>query len=176
MHYFSGFSLQNEQELFDFWLKKCSKYCIAGFSYGAIKAVEEVYNLNKRVDRLVLLSPAYFNDKTKAFIKTQLLYFKKDSKNYINNFLKNISEGSKIDLSRYLKVGSLSELEELLTYKWDINKLKKISQNGVKIEVILAENDKIINSKEALQFFEKVAIVYYVKGANHILKEIEDGN
>jgi esterase/lipase len=176
MQYFSGFSLQNEQELFNFWLKDCNNYCIAGFSYGAIKAVEEVLNSNKRVDRLILLSPAYFNDKKRIFIRAQLLYFKKDSQNYINNFLQNISEGSSINLIKYLRAGTTKELQELLTYNWDIKKLKKIAENGVRIEVILAENDKIINSKEALNFFEKVCNVYYIKNANHILKEIKNGN
>jgi len=176
MQYFSGFSLQNEQELFDFWLKGCSNYCVAGFSYGAIKAVEEVLNSNKRVDRLILLSPAYFNDKKESFKKTQLIYFKKDAKNYINNFLENVAYGSKIDLNSYLKVGEYKELKELLYYNWDIKKLEKIATNGTKIEVFLAQNDKIINSKEALKFFEKVASVYFIKNANHILKEIENGN
>jgi len=176
MQYFSGFSLQNEQELFNFWLKGCNNYCIAGFSYGAIKAVEKALNTNKRVDRLILLSPAYFNDKKESFKKTQLIYFKKDSKNYINNFLKNVTYGSNLDLNSYLKVGNYQELKELLYYNWDIKKLEKIANNGVKIEIILAENDKIINSKEALNFFEKVGSVYFIKNANHILKEIKNGN
>jgi len=175
MKYFSGFSLENEQELFKFWLNS-SQYTVAGFSYGAIKALEYVYNSKNRVDRLILLSPAYFNNKKESFKKMQLLYFKKDSKKYINNFLANITNNSSIDLNNYLKNGTKEELKELLYYKWDINKLREISNKGTQIEVILGENDKIIDSKEALIFFDKEAITYYIKNANHILKEIKNGN
>ena len=174
MRYFSGFSLQNEQELFDFWLPN-TQYSVVGFSYGAIKALNYTLNSNKRIDRLVLLSPAYFNDKDEVFKKAQLLYFKKDPKKYIENFLKNVTYKSSIDLNRYLKSATANELKELLYFKWNREDLKKISSNGTIIEVILGENDKIINSKKALEFFKGVATTYYIKNANHILKEIENG-
>jgi esterase/lipase len=172
MKFFSGFALQNEQELFNFWLD-CSNYCVAGFSYGAIKALEYTLNCKCRVDRLILLSPAFFNDKTKAFKKTQLIYFKKDTNSYIKNFLNNVKDGFDIDLTRYLKSATYEELYELLNYNWDIEKFKKIANNGTIIEVILAENDKIINSKKALEFFEDIATIYFIKDANHILKEVK---
>ena len=173
MRYFNGFSLQNEIELFDFWIKGCSEYCIVGFSYGAIKALEYCLNSKNRIDRLILLSPAYFNDRKDSFKKMQLQYFKKDKKRYIGNFLSNISNGTSIDMDRYLKVGSIDELKELLYYNWSLEKLKIVTQKGIKIEVILGDSDKIINSKEVLKFFKEVAITYYIKKANHILKEID---
>ena len=168
MLFFSGFCLQNEAKLFDFWLNN-SNYTVAGFSYGAIKAVEYVLNSKSRVDRLILLSPAFFNDKDKKFKKMQLLYFAKDKDSYIKNFINNITNGSKVDISNYLKEGSKEELKELLNYQWDIEKLKKITNQGTIIEVILGSKDKIINSKSAKDFFEQIATVYCIKNANHIL-------
>ena len=168
MLFFSGFCLQNEAKLFDFWLND-SNYTVAGFSYGAIKATEYVLNSKSRVDRLILLSPAFFNDKDKKFKKMQLFYFAKDKDKYIKNFINNITSGSKIDISNYLKEGSKEELKELLNYQWDIEKLKKITNQGTIIEVILGSKDKIINSKSAKDFFEQIATVYCIKNANHIL-------
>jgi len=37
-----------------------SDYCVAGFSCGAQQAFEYVYHSKKRIDRLILLSPAFF--------------------------------------------------------------------------------------------------------------------
>ncbi len=173
MIYFSGFSLQKEQELFDFWLDS-SDYCVAGFSYGAIKAVEYTYKSCERIDRLILLSPAFFNNQNEAFKKMQLLYFKKDAKKYTANFLANITSNSNIDLSSYISNGKYQELKELLYYNWNIEKLKTIANRGTTIEVILGENDKIIDSKETLKFFENIAVTYYIKNANHILRRLDD--
>lgn len=62
MRYYSGFCLQNEQELFNENIIK-SDFCISGFSYGAIKAVEYALNADERIDKLQLFSPAFFNNK-----------------------------------------------------------------------------------------------------------------
>jgi len=172
MRYFSGFGLQNEHELFNFWLDK-SDFVVAGFSYGAIKALEYALNSKDRIDRLILLSPAYFNKKSKSFKKAQLLYFSKDKKTYIKNFLQNAAFGSKVDLSKYLKEPLKEELEELLYYTWSQDKIKKVLQKGIVIEVVLGEDDKIIDSKEALDFFSNLTTTYFIKRANHILKEVE---
>ena len=169
MHYFSGFCLLKEEELFDFWLDS-SDFTVAGFSYGAIKALDYALNCKGRVDRLILLSPAFFNDKDEKFKRLQLLYFNKDNKIYIDNFVKNITFGSNIDIKKYLKEGSKEELEELLFYTWDINKLKELKNRGVTIEVVLGGKDKIIDAKKAKEFFEDIATVYYIKDANHLLR------
>jgi len=97
MIFFSGFSLKNEEELFYDYLKnvKENPYVVAGFSYGAIKALEYTANSSERIDRLILISPAWFCNKSKAFVKTQLLYYKKDANAYIKAFLKNIAYPSK---------------------------------------------------------------------------------
>ncbi len=170
MHYFSGFSLQNESELFDFWLFQ-SNYSIAGFSYGAIKAVEYLLTSNKRVDRLLLLSPAYFDNKSAAFKKMQLLYYKKDPQKYREQFLQNIAYGSNISLEKYIApFPPAQHLQELLYYQWEAKKLEKLQKRGITIEVILGGEDKIIDANEAKDFFQKYAITYYIKDANHLLR------
>ncbi len=174
MLYFSGFALQNESELFDFWLPQ-TQYCVVGFSYGAIKAVEYLLETHKRVDRLLLLSPAYFNNKSEAFKKMQLLYYKKDPYKYRENFLKNISFGSEISLTKYLgPLPPLDDLKELLYYNWSGNKLKTLQKRGILIEVILGGKDKIIDASAAREFFQDYALTYYIKDANHILKVITE--
>ncbi len=61
-NYFSGFSLENEKEIFDDYIIE-NDFTISGFSYGAIKAFEEVLNGSKRVDLLQLFSPAFFSNR-----------------------------------------------------------------------------------------------------------------
>jgi len=170
MRFFSGFGLQNEKELFDFWISG-SEVEVAGFSYGAIKALEYLLSYPKRVDRLILLSPAFFNNKDERFKRLQILAFSKDKKSYMDRFFKNISSG--IDMKQYYKEPTKEELQELLYYRWERDKIEELKRRGVEVEVILGEKDKIIDSKEALNFFKDIATTYYIKGANHILKEVK---
>jgi len=168
MRYFNGFALKNEEEFFKFWLDR-SDFSVSGFSYGAIKAFEYVLNSKNRVDRLILLSPAFFNDKDEKFKKMQLLFFAKDKKRYMDSFYKNISSNSNIDLSRYKSDGTKEELKELLYYNWDMQKLKDLKDRGVEVEVVLGGKDLIIDSLKAKEFFQNYATVYYIKEANHLL-------
>lgn len=167
--FFSGFSLYKEEELFSEYIIK-NDFTVSGFSYGAIKAFEEVLSSNKRVDLLQLFSPAFFQTKEKKFLRMQLMFFKKDPKSYCDNFLKNISYPSNFEMYNYFKKGTFKELEELLTYVWSESKLKELLSKGVKIEVYLGGNDKIIDSFKASTFFKKYATVYYIKNTGHILK------
>ena len=64
--YFSGFCFENESEIFDEYLE-INDFTVSGFSYGAIKAFEEVLASNKRVDKLQLFSPAFFQSFDKKF-------------------------------------------------------------------------------------------------------------
>ena len=166
MEFFSGFCLRDESELFSEFLT-FSNYEVAGFSYGAIKAFEYSLKTKKRVDTLTLLSPAFFMDRDKKFKRLQLLHFKRDKKSYIKNFLENCSYPSKVELSKYLHEDSYEDLESLLNYEWREDDFLKLK--GIDIKVYLAEDDKIINSKKAMDFFKKVARVYYIKGRGHIL-------
>ncbi|MGA1932306.1 pimelyl-ACP methyl ester esterase BioV [Arcobacter sp. YIC-464] len=166
--YHSGFCLQNEEELFKEYLVK-NDFTVSGFSYGAIKAFEEVYSSSVRVDKLQLFSPAFFQTKDKKFKRMQLMFFKKDAKAYCENFLENISYPKNLDTSKYFNLGTFEELEELLNYEWDENKLQTLLEKGTKIEVYLGEEDKIIDSCAANDFFKNYATVYYMKNLGHIL-------
>ena len=165
--YFSGFSLTNESELFDDYIKK-DNLTVSGFSYGAIKAFEYALNTNSRVDKLQLFSPAFFNDKDIKYKRMQLMFFKKNSQEYCKNFLNNCGFTHELS-SKYFSLGKFDELEELLYYIWDENKLKIIQEKGIELEVYLGSDDKIIDSNKALEFFKKYADIYYVKNKGHIL-------
>ena len=170
MKYFSGFSLQGEKELFCEYLVH-DEASVAGFSYGAQQAFEHVYASKERIDRLILLSPAFFQIQKTSFIRTQLRYFEAGQKAYVKLFLSNVAYPSNIDLSSYLKVGTKEELEALLTYTWDENKIQEILDRGTSIEVFLGSEDKIIDSNEAFRFFKTSCITYFLKQRGHLLKD-----
>ena len=168
--YFSGFCLEAEQELFSEYLID-NDFTISGFSYGAIKAFDfALYSasVGVRVDLVQLFSPAFFNDKDKKYKRMQLIYFNKNSKIYCDNFLKNSDFNDK-QKSKYFIEGKYEELDELLNYNWDQEKLKLLIENGTRIEVYLGEDDKIVDTKKALEFFVNFAEVYYIKKKGHIL-------
>jgi len=166
--FYSGFSLENEEKLFDEYIVK-NDFTVSGFSYGAQKAFEYVLNSNKRIDTLQLFSPAFFRTKDKKYKRMQLMFFKKDTQAYCNNFLENCVKPSSINLEKYFKMGTYKELEELLYYEWDEEKLLEVKNRGVNIEVYLGCDDEIIDSTSAKDFFVKYATVYYIKDAGHIL-------
>lgn len=168
MIFYSGFSLNNEEELFKDYITK-NNFTIAGFSYGAQKAFEYALNSKNRIDKIQLFSPAFFQGKDKKYKRMQLMYFKKDSTAYCNNFLSNTATPSKIDLSKYFKLGTYEELEELLYYEWSDDKLNSLIKKNIKIEVYLGADDKIIDSLEANNFFKKYATVYFIKNVGHVL-------
>jgi len=169
--YFSGFCLKNEEELFSEYLIS-NDFTVSGFSYGAIKAFEYTLDLiknNKRVDLLQLFSPSFFQEEDKKFKRMQIMYFKKDENAYINNFLNNIQYPNKIEVNKYLKSGSIGELEILLNYTWKEEDLQLLVDSNVKIEVYLGGNDKIINSNDAKEFFRNFSEVFFIKSSGHIL-------
>ena len=168
MVYFNGFSLQNEEKHFSDYLIQ-SDLCVAGFSYGAQQAFEYVYNSKERIDRLILLSPAFFQTQKPSFSRTQLRYFETGKEAYVKQFLENISYPSTVTLSTYLNVGTKEALASLLTYRWDITKIQKVLNRGTTIEVFLGEKDKIINSQEAFDFFAPLTTTYFIKNVGHLL-------
>ncbi|MCI0501301.1 MAG: pimelyl-ACP methyl ester esterase BioV [Epsilonproteobacteria bacterium] len=172
--FFSGFSLTNESEIFDEYSIK-NEVTVSAFSYGCIKLVENILNgtyesehFKKRIDKIQLFSPAYFNDKDEKFKRMQLMFFKKDVKTYTDNFVKNCGF-SEEEKNKYLKMGTFEELQELLYYKWSEEKMEMLKAKNIIIETYLGGDDKIINSQEALVFFRKFGEVYFIKGANHNL-------
>ena len=167
-NYFSGFCFFEESELFEDYLIK-NDFIISGFSYGAIKAFEEALNSTKRVDKLQLFSPAFFQNFDDKFKRTQLMYFKKDANAYCQSFLENVIFPTNLDISKYFKLGTIEQLEELLYYEWSEEKLQKLLNKGTKIEVYLGGVDKIIDSSKAKEFFKNFATVYYIKEKGHLL-------
>lgn len=166
--YFSGFCFFEESELFQDYIIQ-NDFTVSGFSFGAIKAFEEVLTSNNRVDKLQLFSPAFFQTQNEKFKRTQIMYFKKDANAYCQTFLSNVLSPLDLDISKYFKLGSIQELQELLYYEWCEEKLQKLINKGVKIEVYLGGNDKIIDASKAQEFFKKFATVYYIKEKGHLL-------
>ena len=169
MTYFHGFSLQNEETLFDQYLIS-SDYCVAGFSYGAQQALEYAYHSTERIERLILLSPAFFQTQKSSFIRTQLRYFEAGQEAYVEQLLANVTSPSNFDLSAFLNVGKKEELEALLTYTWDKDKIEEIQRRGTIIEVFLGAEDKIIDAKVTFDFFRRITTTYLLKDAGHVLK------
>jgi phosphatidylserine/phosphatidylglycerophosphate/cardiolipin synthase-like enzyme len=168
MKFFSGFCLSDESELFINFLDN-SDYCVAGFSLGAIRAIEYVSNSKSRVDKLQLFSPSFFQDKDEKYKRVQLLHFKKDEKNYVANFLKNISYPSQLDMSAYYKKDSIEELKKLLDHVYSESILIKLKKRGIEIEVYIGEYDMIIDHKKVKEFFDSFATIYILKNRGHIL-------
>lgn len=169
MKYFNGFSLHGEEALFSQYFSE-SKYTVAGFSYGAQQALEHVYNTKTRVERLILLSPAFFQTEKPSFSRTQLRYFEAGQEAYIKKFLFNVTYPSGSNLSDYLEEGTTEELESLLTYTWKKEKIKEILDKGTTIEVFLGKRDKIIDAQAAFDFFAPLTTTYFMKDAGHLLK------
>ena len=169
MKYFNGFSLQGEKELFAPYLLN-SDYCVAGFSYGAQQAFEYVYHSTERIDRLILLSPAFFQTEKPSFIRSQLRYFEAGQDAYVKQFLANASSPSNLDISDYLDVGTKEELEALLSYTWDKKKIQEVQNRGTTIEVFLGSEDKIIDAQKAFDFFRPLTTTYLMKRVGHILQ------
>jgi len=158
MKFFSGFCLKDEKELFKEYLDECD-LCVAGFSKGAILAVE--YALKNRVKKLQLFSPAFFTF-DKRIIKLNIDGFKKDKNSYIKRFLK------KAGLYEEKYIDNCSEEELKMMFEYDWNRIKSLKAD---IEIYIGIYDKIIDTKKAIEFFKDVGVVYLLK-ANHFLKEI----
>lgn len=168
MKYFSGFSLYGEERLFSRYLEE-GDYTVAGFSYGAQQAFEAAYHSPQRVEKLILLSPAFFQIEKKSFIRAQLRYFEQDRHSYIKQFIQNVAYPSTLDLSPYLQTGTSEALEALLTYHWKSEQINELLDRGTQIEVFLGAQDKIIQSKEAFDFFSALTTTYLIKEVGHLL-------
>lgn len=168
MKYFGGFCLDGEKEIFNPWIHD-TDFSVCGFSYGAQKALEYTLVSEDRIDTLQLFSPAFFNDKDSKFKRMQLMFWNKDSTEYSKNFLANCAFPSDFDIGKFYKKGDISELEALLNYQWDQQKLQKICDKNIKIEVFLGGNDLIIDANKTKDFFDEFAQTYFLKQAGHLL-------
>ncbi len=171
MKFFSGFSLKNESHFFDDLLEE-SLYSVAGFSYGAIKAfncVQRQLENGHRVDTLQLFSPTFFQSKDDKFKRLQKMAYKKNQNKYLENFKRECFSPYKKSYTQDIST-KLEDLEELLSYEWNLNELKLLLNKGVNIEVYLGGKDKIIDVKFAKEFFLEVSTLTYIKNANHFLQ------
>ena len=169
MKYFNGFCLEGEEQFFEEQVID-SDYVVAGFSYGAQKAFEHVYKSRERIDRLILISPAFFQNHKKSFIKTQLRYFKADKEAYQKTFLENVVYPSSISLDRFLSQGTYEELNALLSYVWEKEKVETLLKRGITIEVFMGDGDKIVNFEKSFDFFSALVPVYLFKNRGHLLQ------
>lgn len=168
--YYRGFAINNDRELLHEWIPT-SQRTVTGFSMGAQSAIEAVYSCQNDIDRVVLISPAFFNDRGGDFAAAQLAAFDSNKEIYLRQFVKNAAYPSKTAL----QIGEAwrQELEELLNYRWDTAKLEALRKKGVAIEVILGERDRIVDSVSAKKFFIPFATIFIVNGAGHILQKEE---
>jgi len=170
--YFNGFSLLGEEILFEEFADK-SDFTYTGFSYGAQKAFESALQSQERIERLILLSPAFFQCEKSSFIRTQLHYFSKDRDAYLAQFIQNAASPSKCDLSYLIRPGELSDLEALLSYEWEREKVETLLERGTRIEVYLGGRDKLMQSEKAFDFFSSLTTAYLIKEAGHFLLSCE---
>lgn len=169
MTFYSGFSLSNDKQLFQPYLND-SDYCVAGFSYGAIRALQYALHSKTRIDTLQLFSPAFFQSKTDKFKRMQNMYFAKDKQAYLKSFFDSCFLPARTDPSVKLQEGSAEELDELLNYTWKADELKSVQARGIEIEVYLGSEDKIIESHKAKDFFLPYATVFMINNAGHTLQ------
>jgi len=174
MKFFSGFCIEISKNFFSEYIED-KEFVVAGFSYGAQKAVNYVLNSSKRINKLQLLSPAFF-DYNEKLINLNINAFKRDKNSYIKNFLTKAGINKwKMENGKW-KIGEKGieikrcneeDLVKLFTFNWE--KIKEIKD--IEIEVFLGECDRIIALKKAYDFFKNYADVYFIKKANHFLKE-----
>lgn len=174
MRFFSGFGFKDDVRLFSELLRefhyKCDDYTICGFSKGAQEALDFTLNAQTRINRLILLSPAFFHDKDSAFKSMQIRQFTKNKNIYMNKFYKNVGIESDSIFLRDIKELDSMQLEECLDYTFSDSSLQALQKKGIEIVIFLGENDKIIDAKIAYHFFSNFGIVYFLKNANHLLK------
>ncbi|MDO8453211.1 MAG: pimelyl-ACP methyl ester esterase BioV [Sulfurimonas sp.] len=171
MKFYSGFSLKNESYLFEAFIKD-TEFTVCGFSYGAIKAFEYVKKelaCGNRIDTLQLFSPAYFQSKTREFKQLQLMAYRRNEEVYLRQFINACFAPYSVKPLEH-SVTILEELDELLHFQWVFDELQEIVEQGVKIEVYLGSEDRIIDAESAKHFFLQVATVTYIKNANHFLQ------
>ncbi len=176
MEFYSGFGFKNEKALFRNYLEE-GDFVVAGFSYGAQLALERVLekiDRGERVQKLQLISPAFFNHLPKAIKLKEVQNFTKNPELYMRFFYKKAAYPYKGELSFFQREAELGELKALLFYNWDEKKLTKVLKNGVKIEVFLGSMDKIVDPVKTEEFFKEFATTYFIKDVGHILRS-DDG-
>lgn len=169
MRFFSGFALRNEEHFFEGLLNR-SDYTVAGFSYGAIKAARYAALSNDRIDTLQLFSPAFFQTKKESFRRLQMGGYLKAPDEYLRLFLENCFAPCSVETTEFGD-HSAEELHELLYYVWESELTEMLRGKGVRIEVYLGLEDRIIDVDGAREFFIPYATVTSMQKRNHFLQE-----
>lgn len=170
MIFYSGFSLVNDYLFFDEFLKK-SDYCVAGFSYGAIKAALYAANADERIDTLQLFSPAFFQTKKEPFRRLQMGAYLKDSVSYTEKFVESCFAPCPVREVELNPDANEHQLRELLYFEWNDTLMQTIRGKGIQIEVYLGLEDRVIDVQGARAFFIPYATVTSINRANHFLQE-----
>ena len=89
---------------------------------------------------------------------------------YIEQFLKNLSYPSNVNLKQYLSIGTFEELNSLLSYIWNRNRVLELINREITIEVFIGGKDKIVNSIDSFNFFSNITTTYLLKNLGHILR------
>lgn len=168
--FYSGFSLSNESSYFESYLEK-SEYTVAGFSYGAIKAALHAATSTKRIDTLQLFSPAFFQTKKESFRRLQMNGYIKDPKLYIDTFIKNCFAPYPVKEIELDYNADGNQLRELLYFEWTSNLMNSIASKGIRIEVYLGMEDRVIDVHSAQEFFLPFATVTSIRQGDHFLEE-----
>lgn len=169
MTFFSGFGFAHEAPLFEAFLPQGeARFTVAGFSLGAVRAFEYALSATTRIERLILLSPAFFQDKAEKFRRMQLIAFNKSSENYLTQFY--TACGTKRELAPFKTAANAADLEYLLNYRWEAEVFKKLIDRGTRITVYAGGADKIVNTAAASAFFAEFTEVYLLKNATHLLE------
>jgi len=166
--FFSGFCVDGEAELFaEFFPPK--EAFIAGFSYGAIEAIEYAVSTEEFFKKLILLSPAYYAHKDDEFRDMQHGAFVADAELYRLKLLKR-SGLDETMAAKYAKMGTKEELCKLLYFAWSQELFDELKAKGVDIEIYIGSGDRVVDSEPSAEFFRAHGTVYYMKNKNHFLR------
>jgi pimeloyl-ACP methyl ester carboxylesterase len=166
--FFSGFCVEGERELFAQYLPSREAY-VAGFSYGAIEAIEYATSTKEFFKKLILLSPAYYAHKDEEFCGMQYAAFVADPQLYRIKLLKR-SGLDEETAAKYAKMGTKEELDKLLHFKWSAELFETLKVKGVSVEIYIGSADRVVESEASAQFFRQYGAVYYIKNKNHFLR------
>ena len=164
--FFSGFGFNGEKIIFDRYIKD-GCFNVSGFSLGAIDAFEYAFKNLHKVRKVQLISPAFFQDKDDIFKQKQLEMYDKNKEIYLKKFYKNIS--SKFDFTPFKCSTNRSDLYKLLYYTWEDDKMNRLKDNSIEIEVFIGLDDKIVDPKATSKYFGRYATVYELKKVGHAL-------
>lgn len=166
--YFSGFCLSGEEGLFAEYFDPSSD-AVCGFSYGAQKAFLYAQK-TPDIKRLILLSPAFYMQKTDEFRGAQIGVFVDNPELYGLKLLKK-SGLTTDEMTTYQTDGTVDALRELLYFRWDNEELNKLAMQGVQIEVHIGSKDGVVEPKPSYEFFKNCGLkTIWLENKNHILR------